>query len=184
MAWSTAEARSGWSCVSVYLSFVLFNSVRFFPAEIKSTNMWKKCSTEKREQRKTYLTVNSQMQQRSYSWEPSKELESLSVLAVLLVPQRQMSWPPGVLIRLTVTSAIRKAFLVNLCWSLMSAVCMEDSSTTSLFSISIINRNGPRLCLRLSFLEALSTDLALAKRFTKNSSLYHYTGSSVNTGLH
>lgn len=64
-------------------------------------------------------------------------------MAVILLPQRQMSCTPGVLIRITMTSVVRKVLLVNLSCPLMSVVCMGDSSTTSLFSISVINLKDP-----------------------------------------
>lgn len=98
------------------------------------------------EQRKTHSSVMSQMQRWSCTWELSNLPEILWVgepfwMAVPLLPSWQMSCTPGVLIRITMTSVTRKAFLINLSWSLMSVVCTGDSCTTSLFSTSVINPN-------------------------------------------
>lgn len=85
-----------------------------------------------------------------------------------------MSGPPGVLIRITMTSVIRKAFLVNLPWSLWSAVSYGEIPLWHVFSVPIIKLEGPRLGLRRNLPEVSSTDLSLANCFTENSSLYHY----------
>lgn len=149
-------------------------------------NMWKKCSTERNTQ--THLTDNSQ---KSYSWEASN-------LPQILRVGELSGWRSSyclddkwvVLQGFWWGSQWRQPYAnpssLTCPWSLLSAVCMGDSSMTSLFSISIINLKDPDWA---SDTICWSTDLALAKSSTKNSSLYHYLDEvlilvSINMIMH